>query len=120
MTITTAPTATSTKVRFVFKDRTLTPEQLLEQIERNPKQVSARIQEGLRMEADPAVLDALQTTALAPYVEDDGEVVASAVGAAVVVGAFLAGLAIGLAVGYALGLRRRRHRRADHGLVRQR
>ena len=104
MSITTAPTAKTTTVRFVFKDRTLTPEQLLDQIQHHPKQVTARIKEGLRLEADPAVLDALHTTALDPYVDDDdGEVEASAVGGGVVIGALLVGFAIGFAVGYAVG-----------------
>ena len=102
MTVTMTP-KNKTTVRFRFKNRTVTAEQLLELLERNPKAVEAQISEGVQMLAAPAVLDALHTSSLGELIDDDGEVTTSAFGAAAVVGALLVGFAIGFAVGYVVG-----------------
>ena len=93
------------KLRFHLKDGgTLTPEEMLKRIAKDPERAAKVARAGLTIEGK-AFLDELRKTALGEYVGDDGAVIVpemlAEVAAAALVGAIV-GFVVGVAVGVAV------------------
>jgi hypothetical protein len=97
-------------VKFITKERTFTTKEIMASIAKNPERVSKLFKQGLSIEADSMFLDWVHNTPFGPFVDDDGEVIASgftgfeeALIVIAVVGT-LTGLAAGYVKGYYDGL----------------
>jgi hypothetical protein len=91
------PDVSGTRLRL--KDRTVTPEAVAALLAKDPARAANALRDGVRVEAEPAVLAWLNTTAVGPFIGDDGEVTASAD-----MGSFVGGLIIGVVVGFVIGV----------------
>jgi len=86
-------------IRLRLADRTVTPEAVATLLAKDPVKAGNVLRGGVRIEAQPAVLDWLKTTPVGPFIGDDGTIEASAD-----FGAFLGGLVFGFCVGVLVGV----------------
>ena len=93
------------KVRIHLKNRQVTPEAMLKLLARDSKQAANACRGGVKIEAEPAVLDTLRGSALGRFIDDDGEVTTSAVtGVEEIVAALIVGACIGFLGGLGAGI----------------
>lgn len=87
------------KIGLRLADRTVTPDAVATLLAKEPARAAGALRGGARIEAEPAVQAWLQTTAVGPFIGDDGEIQASAD-----FGAFVGGLVLGLCIGFLIGV----------------
>lgn len=98
--------ATNTRTRhraihFRANGRVMSSDELLQMVRSDPNQANTLIAKGLVVEGPPRAINALRSSAVGQYVNDQNQVVVGSSFAAA--GAFLAGLVIGAVIGFAVG-----------------
>lgn len=92
------------KLELRSGDRTVTPEQMLASMARDPQQAAKIARGGIAVQAQPADLKWLRTTAIGQYIEPDGEITSAFTGAEEIIAAQIVAACVGFLVGLGAGI----------------
>lgn len=92
------------KLKLGSEGRAVTPEQMLAMMGKDPERAAKIAGGGITVQAQPADLKWLRTTAIGQYIEPDGEVSSAFTGAEEIIAAQIVALCVGFLVGLGAGI----------------